>query len=115
MKPKSKTRRQKNKQSGKAAVAYFNSRNNRVIVTRNIQVNMTGRNANNTVPITPATPVKEATPIFIRSTANPITSQQPCQRPKRKITPWGWAAIILGIAGVAGGAYAGYHHYKKTA
>lgn len=111
MKPKSKTRRQKNKQSGKAAVAYFNSRNNRVIVTKNIQVNMTGRNANNTVPITPAPPAKETTPIFVRT----VTPQKPVQKPQHKITLWGWAAILLGIAGVAGGAYAGYHHYKKTA
>ena len=55
--------------------------------------------------------------VRVRTAPAPITPTAPApeQKPKRKITPWGWAAIILGIAGVAGGAYAGYHHYKKTA
>lgn len=108
---KSKTRRRKNKVSGKETVAYFNSRNNRVIVTRNAQVNMTGKNANNTVTITPAAPVKEATPIIIRATTSPTTPQPQSPMPKKSRRKTVVALIVAGLSAIG----IGYALYKKSA
>lgn len=108
---KSKTRRRKNKVSGKDTVAYFNSRNNRVVVTRNAQVNMTGRNANNTVTIAPAAPVKEATPIIIRATASPTTPQPQPPMPRKSQRKTVVALIVASLSAIG----IGYALYRKVA
>jgi len=99
-----------NKLSGKDTVAYFNSRNNRVIVSRNAQVNMTGKNANNTVTITPTAPVKEATPIIIRATASPTTPQPQSPMPKKSRRKTVVALIVAGLGAIG----IGYALYRKA-
>ena len=132
MKKISKGNRYRSHQRGKKFVKEFRGLNYHP--TYNTEVNIPGKYAQVDVTLNlGAHPLPELTNITpleqmkanmedrrrvrVRTAPAPITPTAPVpeQKPKRKITPWGWAAIILGIAGVAGGAYAGYHHYKKTA
>lgn len=114
MQKHSKSRRCKNRRSGKAAVAYHNARNNRISVSRNVQVNMTGKNAHNNVTITPAHQTRKPQPIIIRTPASavPVASRPVHEKKRKRISPLGWVAIATGaICAVCGVRYA----FKKSA